>query len=40
MRDIKADWKRWSAKERLGAVSIIAISGLVYLSTIVQALAG
>ena len=40
MRDIKADWKRWSPKERLSAVSIVAIAGLVYVSTMVQALAG
>jgi hypothetical protein len=39
MRDIKADWKRWSPVERVAAISLVLISSLAYVSSLAQALA-
>jgi hypothetical protein len=40
MRDIKADWKRWSRAERIGAVGIFATLAILYGATLVEAVAG
>ena len=39
LRDIKADWNRWSWAERIAAVAIIATATIVYAS-MVEALVG
>jgi hypothetical protein len=40
MRDIKADWKRWSRAERISAITIIATVTIGYGLTLVGALVG
>ncbi len=40
MRDIKADWKRWSRAERIGAITIIATVAIGYGLTLVGAQVG
>jgi hypothetical protein len=38
MRDMKSDWKRWSAAERVGAVALIASLIIICGSSVVGAL--
>jgi len=40
MRDVRSDWKRWSAAERAGAVALIASLIVICGSSIVGALTG
>jgi hypothetical protein len=40
MRDIKADWKRWSRAQRINAIIIIATVTIAYGLTLVGALVG
>ncbi len=39
MRDIKADWKRWSGAERVAAVAIVVLSAVTLSSLLVTSLA-
>jgi hypothetical protein len=40
LRDIKADWNRWSWAERIGAIAIFATATIVYGVTMVETLVG
>jgi hypothetical protein len=40
MRDIKADWHRWSRPERIAAVAIVTLFIIVSGSSALQAFAG
>ncbi len=39
MRDIKADWKRWSGAERVAAVAILVLGAVTFSSLLVTTLA-
>jgi hypothetical protein len=39
MRDIRADWKRWSGTERVAAVAILVLSAVILSSLLVTSLA-
>jgi hypothetical protein len=40
IRDLKADWKRWSRAERISAVAIVAAVIFAYGLSLVETLAG
>jgi len=40
MRDVKSDWKRWSAAERVGGVALVGSLIIICGSSIVSALTG